>query len=430
MASKLKRERDGLSSPAPIMLIFDSKEPIYPIKLTATVASDLYLELFVIGNKTAANKYLTRELSKKFFLSETYSDRDLWYPKDGSWTLLGHPKLKDLLWPGCWITRLAGRLTPEQMRDDITIQWDGTKAYRKVYYSKDGRVLTAYTAGLGAWCISLVILVLYFRVLKKIRIGCDRWFVIVLMCSLIFSLVYAGVTFIRINPIHVREQSAFDRMIYRSYIEIFYATAISDSFLADNHDSPQYAEAQIKGFLRSVSLKNFYLNKPITIEDSPGNLSLETVNNQVRLLYYDIGTVPCEPCESCIEEDHCIEVEYDEIVNVEDFRDFIDTVPITYVDYEFLMVLADIYKKQPRQLVPIAVEYLNELWQQNNKDDKSYPLTHAKVYKVCRVLACIAHVELPAQITDKQTVDTFVTQVIDKVEEEANREPLNAQDKN
>ena len=53
VVAKLRTILDGIATPHPIMLEFETDKPVYPMKLTAIPGSTLYLELFVVGEDEA-----------------------------------------------------------------------------------------------------------------------------------------------------------------------------------------------------------------------------------------------------------------------------------------------------------------------------------------------------------------------------------------
>lgn len=53
VVAKLRTILDGIATPHPIMLEFETDKPVYPMKLTAIPGSTLYLELYVVGENEA-----------------------------------------------------------------------------------------------------------------------------------------------------------------------------------------------------------------------------------------------------------------------------------------------------------------------------------------------------------------------------------------
>jgi hypothetical protein len=63
---KLQREGSGFTRPHPLAMTFDTKKPIYPMRLTSLTESKLYLELFVIADQSAHAEGLTVEVSDRY----------------------------------------------------------------------------------------------------------------------------------------------------------------------------------------------------------------------------------------------------------------------------------------------------------------------------------------------------------------------------
>ncbi len=57
-AAKLVRKNGKISTPHPVLIEFESKEPIYPMRLTASSAPSLYLELYMISDKELKPKII------------------------------------------------------------------------------------------------------------------------------------------------------------------------------------------------------------------------------------------------------------------------------------------------------------------------------------------------------------------------------------
>jgi hypothetical protein len=68
VVAKLRTILDGIATPHPIMLEFETDKPVYPMKLTAIPGSTLYLELFVVGEDEAIlDNYRIRKDYCNFF---------------------------------------------------------------------------------------------------------------------------------------------------------------------------------------------------------------------------------------------------------------------------------------------------------------------------------------------------------------------------
>jgi len=68
VVAKLRTILDGVATPHPIMLEFETDKPVYPMKLTAIPGSTLYLELYVVGKNeaTPVNYNLQKEYCNFF----------------------------------------------------------------------------------------------------------------------------------------------------------------------------------------------------------------------------------------------------------------------------------------------------------------------------------------------------------------------------
>ncbi|MHC4192859.1 MAG: DUF2330 domain-containing protein, partial [Planctomycetota bacterium] len=144
VAAKLRREGEGFSRPHPLAMSFVTEEPVYPIRLTGTAGSSVYIELFVIAEGQAETRQLPLEVSDEYvfreearrdpvgkellpgFLGNTYRQH------------IGHPSAMKLMWDGCVLNRLCGTLKPEEMTEDIIIRLKAGDPYQRRYFSRRG----------------------------------------------------------------------------------------------------------------------------------------------------------------------------------------------------------------------------------------------------------------------------------------------------
>jgi len=418
VTAKLKRDGDDLSSPHPIMLTFPSKQPIYPMRLTGTVGSDVYLELFIVGNQVVSNGFLRKELSDKFHFRENAQSRYTDSYESGKFGIvIGHPQVSDIMWDGCWITKLVGTLTPEQMQEDILLEWEDGKPYRKNYYSNSGRNETMCAIGLTVWWISLIVFTLYVKLRKKVEVKFNRWLVFVLLCSFIMSLVWMSATYVLIRPIPVNEVlgSRWD-VIFQDQSLRGYSRALQDEFPLVYYNSTEQLKDDLRKFLRLASLNNAYSHEALTIEDSPGNITIEEIDDQVVYLLYTKGaaTFPSFEMQKTL-DDTCLEYNAQTLGSLVGCQDFISDVSGVFqgstVSYVKARLLVELYKKQPLELLPTILEYLDKLRQKENNQEESQGRVQREIANTLRTIACITHIVYPVQVDDRDSVDTYIKQV-------------------
>ncbi len=141
LAAQVAAEAGAGVTHHPLKVTFATSTPVYPLRLTGVDAEPLQLDLHVIGEKRAAAKHLRvwtcdrygvngpyqrfsrigedfREFGAQ--MPTTYGSAVTELPR------IGIPDVADLMWPGCVVTRLHGRLNSADMRSDLTIGWEDT----------------------------------------------------------------------------------------------------------------------------------------------------------------------------------------------------------------------------------------------------------------------------------------------------------------
>jgi hypothetical protein len=157
-AAKIERAEGGLSTPHPIRFDFKVAQAVYPMRLTALAPSSPALELYLVGDGTASTRMLQREFSDAYaeVKENTFDDVVEGKPSSeeagGTSRLfsgarygedIGHPDLLDVLWDKCVVTKLSGRLTSVQMKEDLSFSWTGLTPTRRHLFSYRGAAVMA-----------------------------------------------------------------------------------------------------------------------------------------------------------------------------------------------------------------------------------------------------------------------------------------------
>ena len=299
VAAKLSRQGDGYSRPHPLSMSFACDKPVYPIRLTSTVGSNVYLELYVIADRQATCDVLTLEVSDTYRFREErkwrHSERII--PSDFAGETysrsIGHPDAVKFMWDGCVLSKLCGTLKPEQMSEDIVLQLKTGEPYRERYYSRRGARDTGLAILLRVWCILPILLaVLYHRKRKELS-GRSIFARKVLVPSLLFSLLVWALTYAVLPKIDVRtRKGGAARTAYARHLR---ATAIAT--LAQEHDD--FAGMGKDGIARLVDncftsqkLTNLYSGEPLKHEDSPGDYTIIEDDRGIVWRTYSQGGYP------------------------------------------------------------------------------------------------------------------------------------------
>lgn len=298
VATKLLREGDGYSRPHPLSMSFPSDKPVYPMRLTATVGSSVYLEIFVVADKHARCDVLTLKVSDTYrsqkisrrgssgetvhagFEGETYNQS------------IGHPDASIVLWDGCVLSKLFGTLEPKQMRQDIVVQLKAGDPVQERYYSHRGARETAIVLFLRMWCVLPVGLSLAAHLKKRELSGKGAFLKKVLAPMLLLTLFVGVVTYAVLPKIDVHTSSGSRGTMIKQRI-----MATELSVFAKDHDdfignSKNEIAELVAGYFESNDTTNVYTGEPIKNENSPGDYTIIEDERGVVWRTYSQGGYP------------------------------------------------------------------------------------------------------------------------------------------
>jgi hypothetical protein len=279
VAAKLRREGSGYSRPHPLTMTFPSKMPIYPIRLTATVGSNVYLELFVIAEKQADCRKLTLEISDRYrlgeiagvnpsgkgflpgFVGETYRQN------------IGHPKAKEQMWDGCVLSKLSGTLTPDDMAEDIILDLKSANPYQKYYFSRPGANETGLIASLVSWCFIFVILTAVFGSKSRKESEWRQTLFRITVIIILFSLLIWGFVYVALPKVDVQAIS-FVRLIKQRGQLLQDGLTVAQKYGYPDNTNIDEAIRFVDDYFISKNYKNIYTGEKIQHEDSPGNYTV------------------------------------------------------------------------------------------------------------------------------------------------------------
>lgn len=133
VVAKLRGDAKKVGRPTPLQIRFPSDRIIYPMRLTKSTAADVYLEAFVISDKSVTCPNLLREYSADFH-SDVMETMTM-YHWGGQFSFSGPlffnkelkqaialPAAMNLMWDGCVLTKLSGTLHPREMGHDYVFR--------------------------------------------------------------------------------------------------------------------------------------------------------------------------------------------------------------------------------------------------------------------------------------------------------------------
>ena len=179
VVAKLRTILDGIATPHPIMLEFETDKPVYPMKLTTIPGSTLYLELYVVGNNEAipVNYNLQKEYCNFFDYGKipnyrfSLSDDQIGFiPREffGPYMDIAHLDASKVMWNGCVLTKFTGNVSSDQMMEDMFFQFKDAKPYRSDLYSSVGKFNIAHNVVLAVIIIGSILLTIYYRIRKRL----------------------------------------------------------------------------------------------------------------------------------------------------------------------------------------------------------------------------------------------------------------------
>ena len=290
-AIKLTREESGVNAPHPIKMVFDAKQAVYPMQLTAIAGGCPAFEIFVIGSGSASCAMLPEEFSDRFIKGETDElfDNEAGPPFFGTTSRLriGHPGVCRLMWNDCVLTKFAGNIDSHDMTKDIDFAWGTFKTYRQHFYTEKGAwsfALILFISFTGGWClISMLVCE------KKIKQpgGFGRYITKVLLPAVVLLAVGAGVVFAVVPKLKTTEVSV-SRGFRWPYAYPFVLQESIEEELDEFPNVLQGTDQEIAAWLlESLPKLETIGGAKLKIEDSPGNFTVEKRSDKVLVRVYD-----------------------------------------------------------------------------------------------------------------------------------------------
>jgi len=183
------------------------------------------------------------------------------------------------------VTHLQGTLTPEQMRRDAVIQWDGFGEVRDVCYSRRGALLTVINwtgSGLSLFLVG-VATVARWRGVEPAR------YAKLVGVAVAIAGVVTGIGYSLLEVVPVIFEPRFLRQHEFKNQQLVVRTALADQLDTNAPVTLESVRAAIQRGL-PFALTNVLKQTPkrlIREEDSPFNYSFRRGSNGVEVLFYD-----------------------------------------------------------------------------------------------------------------------------------------------
>jgi hypothetical protein len=295
VASKVRRDATSTEAGSlhPLSFTFAAKEPVYPLRLTGVGNGNLEVDLFVFGPERAKVAGFKVRDAVRPQIMETTTER----PQFGgrvSGLPLAHAALQEAAGNAAFVTRLQGTLTPEQMRQDAVIQWDGFGEVRDVRYSQLGATLTVLNWTGSALCLFFVGLASVAR-WRGVEPTC---YAKAMAAAVILAAAATRIGYAQLEVVPVTLEGRYVRRHESKFQQRAVRNALADEL---NTNAPITVEAVRAALQRGLSFaqSNGQSRSPRPLfreEDSPYNYTLRQGANGVEVLFYDdFGRAVVEP---------------------------------------------------------------------------------------------------------------------------------------
>jgi hypothetical protein len=426
IAARLHRPADGFSRPDPISVSFPTEKAIYPMRLTSTVGSNIYLELFVISDRSAYCSPLPVEMTSPFkqekltsvsSVSESQSSDDLDkrpHFQGFFHSEIQHSQADQWLWDNCWVTRFAGTLNETQQNVDLEFSFGESEPHQKAYFSTQSAKSWAGTFALLTWTVGLFLLTL-IRVktpqnfLKQVTLS--KIFVIIMILS---GICY-GVLLSYFSTIAVQTSKAVN-LVSNDQFEI---SPILEGMSFQKTDTFESMRERFGEFLR-LSL----LQDPITgdwkkLEESPGNYEIVKQSDGIILYKFDFSG-------SATGLGIFVKL-YEGLVSIDDLLRKLsllgqsngqDPDILQYSSTQSkrqdsflprICLMAYLYRNQPHEYISIIIQDLDR-WTKSEKDTVESRRIDAIQFEL-GMLGCITHIQPPREFTNIEAIGAYIKKV-------------------
>ena len=278
----LRTISDGTTTPHPILLEFETDQPVYPMRLTGIPGSMLYLELYIVGENEAVpvNYNLKKEYCNYYdhgkipnYRNNPLDNQSGFIPRKflGPYMEIAHADALKVMWDGCVVTKLAGHVTSDEMMHDMLFQFKEADPFRLEMYSFAGAINLALDVVWVVLFFVSIFLTFHYCEQKSrgTKVSILKLFIILFMASAAgFGLSYAVVG--EKTEVYTVEE----------YWYGIFQARLADIFSIPSNDFSN--ESELIEILEREGIDNPITHEPIIIEHSPGNLVIEKTGDRIQ----------------------------------------------------------------------------------------------------------------------------------------------------
>lgn len=168
VAAKVRRAQtnEAAATPHPLSFTFPTSRAVYPMRLTGIENRSLQVELYVFGaGQSAARHFQAERCAQANYppLSRDWASWDgTFFPRDETLNVV-HPLLRQWAAGAPVATKLAATLTPQDMRQDVWLDWKPFAEKRSEVFSQSGALTKALNWAFSLMPAALLVWLITFR---------------------------------------------------------------------------------------------------------------------------------------------------------------------------------------------------------------------------------------------------------------------------
>lgn len=304
LCSKLKRSGSGILEPHPLKVKFASREPVYPMRLTALGGTRTDINIFLASDKAFHHKQMktifrdrfneTIPVGKTPVISMDKMPRGIRERESSPGSErknrplystsfdaeIAHQGALEILPDECWITLLEGNLESEDMKEDFIFkQVDKPEPFMRTLYSGKGAAFNALTHFFFIMAGFQLILGIIYRIN---RMAAKKTFIAGLAIIVVYGLlVYAGA-----------EKTGHTRMISRSSIRYRGMSRLRADlpYIITDDMTREEKKQTVRTYIKE-HYYNVYTGEEIKERDAPGDFTFgqDAEGNTIVLYYRENG---------------------------------------------------------------------------------------------------------------------------------------------
>jgi len=297
LAAALAAPSAGDQRPQPLLATFPAAAPVYPMALTATIGAPTFVDLVVAADQPASAAGFARTFTDQFTTGYGRWGRFMELHIDNSYAApiffapnatIGSPDAGALLWDQCWVTRLQRTFPANAALADVAITLAPATPYQQHFYSVAARdeILEAIVAW-GGIPVAIVAGIIFRRRRQPNRVE------LAILAAVVAGVAaVAGAAVLSLPTVAVDERAVwfgYEIRVFQhaaSALQDAKGMAISaDMTAAELANFP--AVLQKAGVLDERDSQNPYTGKPMVMERSPGNFSIQQYGAARMLCFYD-----------------------------------------------------------------------------------------------------------------------------------------------